>query len=102
MAQRPVFLPQLAGQPFVSSSNVDFKWVPGLATSQKQKCIRSFHSAASEALGIARLLEISSKSESEIGRSCSAFRLNVKLSDGHRVPLDVSFNSGKDLEHGGP
>ena len=42
MANRPIFIPQtkIIG---VQILNLDFTWHPGMATSQKQKSIRSLH-----------------------------------------------------------
>lgn len=77
MANRPVFY--VSGKK-VQRKNIEFIWYSGFAVSQKQKCIRSLHVNISRFDSALNPLEISTKSESELGRALSAF--NLKL-DGH-------------------
>ena len=56
-----------------------FQWYSGFADSQVKKCIKSFH----DAIG-AKTLEVSSRSEEEIGRKCSAFNLEL---DGNKLEM---------------
>ena len=67
MANRPVYIPGLKGQALVTPVSVEFKWVAGMAVTQKQKPIRALHEAAAKR-NISRVLEISSKSEEFSGR----------------------------------
>ncbi|WBY07193.1 hypothetical protein PIB19_17555 [Sphingomonas sp. 7/4-4] len=101
MAERPVFVPNFAGKSLVLEVPISFKWHPGMAPSQKQKNVHALHAAAHER-GIAYLLEISSKSDREIGRRLSAFHQKVRLGDGRIVPLECAFQGSKVFEHGGP
>lgn len=100
MATRPVFIADVE-KSVVREPLVHFKWVPGMARSQSQKCIRSLHEAARADLGIKAILEISSKSEEEDGVALSAF--NVLLSvDGIKRPLECVYQSSKVFQYGGP
>jgi hypothetical protein len=76
MASRPVFRP---GGPskWVLDAAIEFEWFPGFAVSQKQRSIESLHSVARHELGIDKILEVSSKSPTELGAQLSAFKLRV-------------------------
>lgn len=100
MAKRPVFVPSISGAQIVQEIPVQFHWHPGLAASQKKKNVLELHRAASD-LGIAPLLEISSKSELEVGRKLSAFHLKVDV-DGTSTTVECAFQGSKVFEHGGP
>lgn len=94
MAQRPVFY---IDDNKVRQRDIDFTWYSGFALSQKQKCIRSLHENIRTFDPFLNPLEISTKSENELGRSLSAF--NLKL-DG--TYLENVFQSSKVFEQGGP
>ncbi len=81
--------------------SVDFRWHAGLAVSQKQKSIAELHASAKSALGIERILEISSKSPDALGIALSAFNLKLGYG-GRRVPIEVVFQSSKVFVNGGP
>ena len=101
MASRPVFMP-LKEFPYVKEAMVEFKWHAGFAVSQKRKSIVEFHEAIG-ALGLGKsCLEISSKSNLEIGTALSAFFLKVELSSGQYVAVENIFQSAKIFEHAGP
>jgi len=73
MANRPVYVPKTNSKlPGVDIYDVDFKWHPGMSKSQKQKSILSLHESAQNQ-GISSILEISSKSDVELGINLSAF-----------------------------
>lgn len=102
MASRPVFTPADPSNrdTFVVERSVDFTWHPGLAPVQKKKNIAALHRSAAEA-GLPRLLEVSSKSEEEVGRRLSAFSLKVDQG-GRPIPLECAFQGSKVFEQGGP
>ncbi len=102
MATRPVFVPSKTGDTLVQSMNVEFKWIPGMAKSQAQKCIASLHKAACEQLGISRVLEISSKSPDEIGVQLSAFNLHLTLGGHREMTVETAYQGSKVFENGGP
>jgi len=94
MAERPVFAYKNGK---VRVYRTEFEWFPGFAKSQQQKCIRSLHENARLRHGFASILEISSKSEDELGATLSAF--NLKL-DG--VSVECIYQSSKKFANGGP
>jgi uncharacterized protein DUF6977 len=100
MAERPVFLPAFGGSLLVQEVLVRFHWHPGLAPSQKKKNVAELHRAAA-AQGLTPLLEISSKSDLEVGQRLSAFHLKIEL-DGRTTTVECAFQGSKVFEHGGP
>jgi uncharacterized protein DUF6977 len=100
MAERPVFVPSTSGRQIVQEVVVPFPWHPGLSPSQKKKNVLELHRAALSR-GLAPLLEISSKSELEVGRKLSAFHLKLEV-DGRTTTVECAFQGSKVFEHGGP
>ena len=68
MAERPIFIPCQDGLRLVKEISLSFKWSPGFAPVQKKKNIQALHEAA-QAKGYSPLLEVSTKSEVQIGRA---------------------------------
>ncbi len=102
MAVRPVFIPALSGSVLSVTKDLDFLWAPGMAKVQKQKSIRALHAAAN-AQGLDSLLEISSKSEDELGVALSAFNLTIKTKRlAKEFTVESAFQASKVFEHGGP
>jgi hypothetical protein len=102
MAERPIFVPLSSGKSLVTEVPVTFKWHAGMAPSQKRKNVEALHEAASTKRGLDHLLEISSKSDREIGRKLSAFYQKIELSEGKIVPLECVFQGSKRFQFGGP
>ncbi|PSV21769.1 hypothetical protein C0W44_06040 [Photobacterium leiognathi subsp. mandapamensis] len=101
MAKRPVFSPNLS-KVGVEEKLIDFKWYSGFAVSQKQKSIQSLHKEA-QVFGYHDLLEISSKSEDELGVSMSAFNLTITTKKYNRsFSVESAFQGSKVFERGGP
>lgn len=100
MATRPVFLPTEEGPHLVRECQFDFPWSSGFAEVQKKKNVRALHEAAHRA-GINDLLEISSKSDEELGRKLSAFSLKVHV-DGQMFPLESVYQGAKVFRDTGP
>lgn len=102
MATRPLFVPVPDGTPSVSTVDLEFKWHPGFAVSQRQKNVDAMHERAAD-MGFRRVLEISTKSASEVGRALSAFNLAItwKLT-GERSIVEGLFQGSKVFEGGGP
>ena len=100
MAQRPIYIPQIKGDYLVQIDMLDFKWFPGMATSQKQKSICSLHKAALEKhKTLNQILEISSKSEISLGVALSAFNLMVMNATGKDIDsVDCVLQSSKVFE----
>ena len=79
MAQRPIFLPELRDGA-IREELVTFDWFPGFSVQQKQRSIRSLHSAAAARFGWDPnyILELSTKSHQRLGESLSAFNLTLR------------------------
>jgi len=91
---------QKAGR-LVDEISVSFPWHKGMAPSQKRKNVGELHSAAAMR-GIEPLLEVSSKSEEQLGQRLSAFNLKVELEEGGVISLECAFQGSKIFEGGGP
>jgi hypothetical protein len=101
MAVRPIFSPK-AKEVGVTEDMLDFHWYPGMAVSQKHKSISSLHEVAKNK-GYRNILEISSKSESDIGINLSAFNLIIKTKKyGNKFTVETAFQGSKVFEKGGP
>lgn len=100
MANRPVFIPNLTGSQLAHERSFEFNWSAGFAESQKKKNIVALHTAAKRA-GLENLLEISTKSDEEVGRRLSAFSLKLNL-DGFTYPLESVYQGSKVFERRGP
>lgn len=102
MASRPIFIPCKTGNSLVTTEHVNFEWSAGMAVSQKQKSIRSLHTEAKDHRYAACLLEVSSKSEQELGRNLSAFNLKYAGKGQSEISVECLFQSSKVFEKGGP
>jgi hypothetical protein len=101
MAVRPIFIPNKDSVGVLEKSIV-FKWHPGMAASQKKKSIVELHKSA-QSLGIKKTLEISSKSEVDLGISLSAFNLLITTKkQGKTFTVETAFQGSKVFERGGP
>jgi len=100
MATRPVFLPVCNGDKLVEERNFDFTWAPGFAEVQKKKNVKALHEQAMQS-GIVSVLEISTKSETAVGKRLSAFSLKIEL-NGEFHPLESVYQGSKVFEKGGP
>ena len=102
MAKRPVFI-ALNTFPYYKQEEIEFEYFNGFAISQKQKSIKSLHRSILEKNKELRILEISTKSEEEIGFRLSAFNLKFKSKEYNgEYNLENIFQSSKVFENGGP
>jgi hypothetical protein len=101
MAERPVLIPSPDESGFVDVRSWSFLWSPGFALVQKKRNIKALHEAAARA-GYSPLLEVSTKSDDELGRQLSAFNLKVQTEHAGEIPLECAFQGGKVFQHGGP
>lgn len=101
MAERPVFIPSPNKSGFVEALPFRFAWSPGFALVQKQRNITALHEAARQA-GHSPLLEISTKSDLELGRQLSAFNLKIQTQHAGLIPVECAFQGSKVFERGGP
>lgn len=100
MVFRPVFSPTKHGPNLFEVADIEFRWNPGFAPIQKQKNIAALHEAAKR-VGFSNLLEVSTKSDRELGRRLSAFSLKYNI-DGESLPLESVYQSSKVFRNGGP
>lgn len=103
MANRPIYIPKINSKsPGVTVKKIEFKWFPGMSKSQKQKSITSLHEAAGIE-NIGPILEISSKSEVELGVKLSAFNLMITTKKKKKeFSVETAFQGSKVFERGGP
>ncbi|WP_423606540.1 DarT1-associated NADAR antitoxin family protein [Sphingomonas sp. MS122] len=102
MAQRPIFVPLVNGKGFVLEHYVNFEWHSGFAKSQKQKSIRELHEMAFKTYQVHNPLEVSSKSEDELGVALSSFNLKFRTQKGRVLTVEAAFQGSKVFESGGP
>ena len=102
MANRPVFIPSDSKEAMVFIESLDFEWFAGFSVAQKKKSVESLHKAFIDKYPSKKVLEISSKSESELGVMLSAFNLQIELANGHKASVESLYQSSKVFEQGGP
>jgi len=102
MAVRPAFYVTDNGPLYVEVELIDFSWVPGMAKTQKQKCVDALHRAI-KTRGAQNVLEVSSKSRDHLGVQLSAFNLGfTHPKNAQFVCVESAFQGSKVFEHGGP
>ena len=101
MARRPVFVPE-SDKPYVSELSLDFEYFPGFSIQQKQRSIASLHASYVAKFPSSRVLEVSSKSERDIGSRLSAFNLMIEHPGRGSYSVECAFQASKLFLHGGP
>lgn len=101
MAERPIFIPAPESPRLVLEKMVEFVWNPGLAPIQKKRNVLALHQSAAD-LGIAPILECSTKSEEVLGQRLSAFNLKVETDLNGTITLECAFQGSKIFQNGGP
>lgn len=101
MAKRPVFIPSSDGD-LIRIAQVKFKWHSGMSNVQKQKSILSLHDATTHHTGLKKILEISTKSQTDLGVKLSAFNIFLETSPSDKAPVEVFFQGSKVFFGGGP
>lgn len=94
MAYRYVYLVNNSKNEFVKE-DVEFTWEPGFSKTQKQKSIMNLHKAFKKDNPKYNILEVSSKSTSDIGVQASAFNLEVKSKKGRTFTVEQLFQTSK-------
>ena len=101
MAERPVFIAKknIVG---VTIKTIQFEYYSGFSIQQKQRSILSLHENA-RLKGINKILEVSTKSEANLGNELSAFNLKSKtLKNNLEFTVEKAFQGSKVFENGGP
>jgi len=101
MARRPVFVPD-SDKPYVSEVSLDFEYFPGSSIQQKQRSVASLHASYVARFPSSRVLEVSSKSERDIGVQLSAFNLMIEYPGRGSCSVECAFQASKVFLHGGP
>lgn len=101
MALRPVFRVSL-DKTFLKQEDIQFKYFNGFSIGQKQKSIQSLHNEYLKKYNEHKILEISSKSDNELGVKLSAFNLKIKTNKGKEISVESAFQASKVFENGGP
>ena len=101
MALRPIYIP-INKHPFVKEIKIEFKWFAGFSIQQKQKSIDDLHRAFKKIEPSTKPLEVSSKSDNELGVDLSAFNLKINIKNGNTVAVENLFQASKVFENGGP
>lgn len=101
MARRPVFVPD-SDKPYVSELSLDFEYCSGSSIQQKQRSIASLHAPYVAKFPSSRVLEVSSKSERDIGVRLSAFNLMIEHPGRGSYSVECAFQASKVFLHGGP
>lgn len=103
MAERPIFVPVLAGPTLVRTWDISFAWSAGMSVKQAQKSIDSLHVAAIQRMNVDKVLEISSKSKDPKGVKLSAFNLMINTKKYNQTfSVECAYQSAKVFERGGP
>lgn len=97
MAVRPVF-EVLENEKLFERREVQFTWFNGRALEKSRKNIQKLHENYLATNSDKKILEISTKSEEELGVKLSAFNLMVR----ENVSLESAFQGSKVFKLGGP
>ena len=99
MAVRPIFISTGdIEKPFIKK-DISFKWISGMSYSQKCKRRDSLANEISKLYDIKRWLEISTKSDKDIGVKLSALNLILKTSTGSDSVENI-YQSSKVIDDG--
>ena len=101
MAERPIFVPDEDAPGLVREIPFSIAWAGGFAPVQKKKNVKALHEAAA-VRGLDELLEISTKSEEQLGQRLSAFSLTFHSDELGDIPLECAYQGSKVFERGGP
>ena len=101
MAVRPVFVVSLDNR-YCIRKDVEFQYFSGFSIKQKRRCINSLHQEYLKVNEGKRVLEISTKSEEQLGVRLSAFNLMIKTKRGNEFSVESAFQASKVFEKGGP
>lgn len=97
MANRPIFTATHNQKELFLEVDVDFKFYNGFSITQKSKSIQSLHESAKK-LGYKKILEVSTKSSSELGWQLSAFNLMIDFDGDKQISLECAFQGSKVFE----
>ena len=100
MATRPIYISTgIPEKPFIKK-DIEFVWVKGMSKSQKMKRRDSLHNAIAKTklYPMNEVLEISTKSNIELGINLSALNLTIKFPSGKEETVEKIYQSSKVLD----
>ena len=97
MAIRPIYISNIPEKPFIKR-DIQFVWIKGMSYSQKCKRRDSMHEVVAKLYPIDKVLEISTKSNKELGVNLSALKLTVKYKSGNEETVEKIYQSSKVLD----
>lgn len=83
----------------IEERTYNFEWFMGCSIAQLRRSIRSLHSEIRKS-GYDKVIEVSTKSEDEIGRKLSPFNLMVSI-NGERLPVESYYHGSKVFDDSG-
>ena len=87
----------------VEEKEIEYTYSPGFAKTQKEKNIKSIKENIEKKEGIEnKILEVSTKSDIDLGVKLSAFNLSIKTKKDRIISVEMLFQSSKKFEKGGP
>ena len=87
----------------VEEKEIEYIFSPGFAKIQKEKNIKSIKENIEKKEGFEnKILEISTKSDTDLGVKLSAFNLSIKTKKDRIISVEMLFQSSKKFEKGGP
>lgn len=102
MAKRPVFISEKNENSYTLEKIIEFEWHPGFSIKQKQNSIKSLHENLLRKNPKLKVLEVSSKSDNELGVALSAFNLMIETKSKLKFSVETAFQGSKVFEFGGP
>ena len=95
MAIRPIYIStNIPEKPFIKR-DIEFVWVSGTSKQQKYKRRDSLHLSISKKYDINKVLEVSTKSNIDLGVKLSAYNLTVKFPSGKEIIVEDVYQDGK-------
>lgn len=87
----------------VEEKEIEYIFSPGFAKIQKEKNIKSIKENIEKKEGFEnKILEVSTKSDIDLGVKLSAFNLSIKTKKDRIISVEMLFQSSKKFEKGGP
>ena len=87
----------------VEEKEIEYIFSPGFAKIQKEKNIKSIKENIEKKEGFEnKILEVSTKSDTDLGVKLSAFNLSIKTKKDRIISVEMLFQSSKKFEKGGP
>lgn len=98
MVERPVFMATYNIKRPVEIKNIEFNWIKGTSYIQKCKRREEFHKEIQKKYDINKILEVSTKSNTDIGIKLSAFNLKFKYKNNIKSVEEI-YQSSKIIEN---